>query len=110
MTAILARFRSSCSPHAGAGDVEVSWLFAITNVGGLSCALLPSDLTVGGVQVMDAPTCSLRVCHVTVSASSCPQILGGLGDGGKQLGSLEGGSALLALGLPSLSQPQFPRL
>ena len=107
MTAIPARLRSSSSPHSGAGDVEVSWLFAITNVG-LSYALLPSDLTVGGVQVMDAPTCSLSVCHVTISASSCPQILGGLGDGGKELGSLEGGSALL--GLPSLSQPQFPRL
>ena len=47
---------------------------------------------------------------MTVSASSCPQILGGLGDGGKELGSLEGGSALLALGLPSLSQAQFPSL
>ena len=110
MTAIPAQFRSSSSPGSGAGDVEVSWLFANTNIGGLSWSLLPSDLAVGGVQVTDVPACSLKVCHVTISTSSCPQILGGLGDGGKQPGKLEAGSALLALGLPSLSQPQFPHL
>lgn len=110
MTVIPAQFRSSSSPRSGAGDVEISRLFANTNVGRLSCSLLPSDFAVGEVLGTDAPTCSLRVCHVTISASSCPQILRGLGNGGKQLGRLEAGLALLALGLPSLSQPQFPHL